>query len=284
MDLFDHLPIAAIINKKFIALHGGISPELTTISSLQKHSRTHEPPLKGLLCDLLWSDPVDNPTGEQSSKFESNQQRGCSFVFGFEGLSEFLRRNGLISLIRAHEVQLEGFKMHNWSNKSFPSVITIFSAPNYCDFYQNKGAVIKFENNQLNIQQFNYCQHPYVLPNFIGVFEWSLPFVTEKVLQIYGQLFQKNQSFSDETDLESIDLPEELRKLAAKDQEAESHSSVKEIAKKKIIFLQKMMKMQNILRDQSEQIVKIKQGNNNALPQGLLSSGKEILESFLTKK
>lgn len=26
----------------------------------------------------------------------------------------------------------------------FPAVITIFSAPNYCDFYNNKGAVIKF--------------------------------------------------------------------------------------------------------------------------------------------
>ena len=34
-------------------------------------------------------------------------------------------------------------------------VITIFSAPNYCDVYNNKGAVIKFENNDLNIQQYN---------------------------------------------------------------------------------------------------------------------------------
>ena len=34
MDLFDCLPIAALINKKFIAFHGGISPELTTITNL----------------------------------------------------------------------------------------------------------------------------------------------------------------------------------------------------------------------------------------------------------
>ena len=32
------------------------------------------------------------------------------------------------------------------------------------------------------------------------------------------------------------------------------------------MFLSKMMKMQNILRDKSEQIVKIKQVNNNMLP------------------
>lgn len=38
--------------------------------------------------------------------------------------------------------------MHRWNrNSDFPSVITIFSAPNYCDVYNNKGAVIKFEVN-----------------------------------------------------------------------------------------------------------------------------------------
>ena len=36
--------------------------------------------------------------------------------------------------------------MHRWNGPSdFPVVITIFSAPNYCDVYNNKGAIIKFE-------------------------------------------------------------------------------------------------------------------------------------------
>ena len=36
--------------------------------------------------------------------------------------------------------------MHRWNGTGeFPCVITIFSAPNYCDVYNNKGAVIKFE-------------------------------------------------------------------------------------------------------------------------------------------
>ena len=52
----------------------------------------------------------------------------------------------MISIIRAHEAQLDGYKMHRWNGGGdFPLVITIFSAPNYCDVYNNKGAVIKFE-------------------------------------------------------------------------------------------------------------------------------------------
>ena len=56
-----------------------------------------------------------------------------------------MESNGLFSIIRAHEPQIEGYKMHSWNGQTeFPAVITIFSAPNYCDVYNNKGAIIKF--------------------------------------------------------------------------------------------------------------------------------------------
>lgn len=85
--------------------------------------------------------------------------------------------------------------MHKWDDSvDFPSVITIFSAPNYCDVYNNKGAVIKFkvrfiinciQNNMVNIQQFNYSPHPFILPQFMNVFNWSIPFVSEKSKDLF---------------------------------------------------------------------------------------------------
>lgn len=94
----------------------------------------------------MWADPVDNDTGKLDGLTKVNEARGCSYFFGFELAKGFLQKNGLLSVIRAHEAQANGFKMYHWGGqKQFPTVITIFSAPNYCDFYNNKGAVIKFK-------------------------------------------------------------------------------------------------------------------------------------------
>ena len=103
---------------------------------------------------------------------------------------QFFRRIFKKKLLK-HKLPLKLFfwlafhsQMHRWNGGEFPVVITIFSAPNYCDVYNNKGAVIKFENNTLNIQQYNYSQHPYLLPNFMDVFTWSIPFVSEKITEM----------------------------------------------------------------------------------------------------
>jgi hypothetical protein len=94
----------------------------------------------------MWADPVDNDTGKLDGVTKHNEARGCSYYFGYELAKGFLQKNSLLSIIRAHEAQANGFKMYHWGGqKQFPTVITIFSAPNYCDFYNNKGAVIKFK-------------------------------------------------------------------------------------------------------------------------------------------
>ena len=108
--------------------------------------RFTEPQNSGLFCDLLWSDPVDNDTGQCSEGFKTNEVRDCSFIYGVTAVNAFVKKARVTSIIRAHEAQLDGYKMHKWNGTSaFPLVITIFSAPNYCDIYNNKEATITFK-------------------------------------------------------------------------------------------------------------------------------------------
>ena len=171
MRSFDRLPLGCVVNKNFLAVHGGISPELRKLSDIHKINRVSEPPRRGLICDLLWADPIDTDIGTSPERFTKNNIRGCSFSFGVLAANKFLKENKLISIIRGHEAQLDGFKLHKWNgNSEFPVVITVFSAPNYCDMYKNKGAIIKFANHSMHVQQFNYTVHPYILPNFLDAF------------------------------------------------------------------------------------------------------------------
>jgi hypothetical protein len=65
-----------------------------------------------------------------------------------------------------------------------PSTITVFSAPNYCDIYGNKGSILHIIDDKLDVVQFGASPHPFTLPNFMSVFEWSVPFVAEKVSEL----------------------------------------------------------------------------------------------------
>ena len=48
MDLFDSMPLCAIVDGKYFAMHGGISPELSKIEQVDKINRFQEVPLDGI--------------------------------------------------------------------------------------------------------------------------------------------------------------------------------------------------------------------------------------------
>eukprot|EP01038_Epipyxis_sp_PR26KG_P004916 gene4916-6879_t len=260
--LFQTMPLAAVISTAFgdiYACHGGLSPNLKTLDDIEAIDRLIEPEANSGLMDILWSDPIADENIEQMSieeyqefieiEWRPNPARGCSYTYGYKAVQDFLHKNSLVCLVRAHEVQEEGYRRHfepvvierkirkvnrllekrklgnvnnnnnpseinnipsidemsldgsgsignafsqtissknliisslknkslNYGDKNntnsislehqpedFPPVITIFSAPNYCDRYQNKGAILFIDAalDNFRVIQYDCVEHP----------------------------------------------------------------------------------------------------------------------------
>ena len=130
-ELFNYLPVAALIDEKILCMHGGLSPDLRNLSSISDISRPTEIPDSGLLCDLLWSD-----ADKEVLDFDEND-RGVSVVFGEKIVQEFNRKNDLDLIIRAHQVVDDGYEFF-----AQRQLITIFSAPNYCGEFDNSAGIM----------------------------------------------------------------------------------------------------------------------------------------------
>ena len=101
MEAFDCLPLAALINKNFLCVHGGLTPEILTMEDINRIDRFKEPPQHGPLQDLLWSDPtIDYGFEKDSDYFSHNAARGCAYYFSYAAVCDFLDRNNLLSIIR----------------------------------------------------------------------------------------------------------------------------------------------------------------------------------------
>lgn len=107
--------------------------------------------------------------------------------------------------------------MHRWGAKdSFPYVITIFSAPNYCGSYKNKASVLILKNNNLQLKQYSDTEPPYQLPEGLDLFSWSLPFLAEKVTSMLYNIL-KQCSPAELKSMDEVDIPEEMKHLIQTD-------------------------------------------------------------------
>lgn len=157
MDLFSEvfcqLPLSCVLNHQIIVLHGGLfSQDGVTLEDIRTQHRNREIPESGIMCELLWSDPC-KMNGRQPSK------RGTAIQFGPDIAHQFLDNNNLKILIRSHEMKEAGYEV-----EADGRVITIFSAPNYCDQMGNKGALIRLKGSEMipKFTQFNAVPHPNV--------------------------------------------------------------------------------------------------------------------------
>ena len=148
MDLFDYLPISAIIENKIFCVHGGLSPFISTVDQIRLINRKCEIPHDGAFCDLLWSDPDDIETWNINS-------RGAGWIFGYKVVNEFNYLNKIEFICRAHQLVNEGFKF--WFKDK--NLVTIWSCPNYCYRCGNKACFLKIDDKvKKDFVVFDTCQ------------------------------------------------------------------------------------------------------------------------------
>lgn len=234
------------------------------------------------MCDILWADPLEEFGQEKTSEFfVHNHVRGCSYFFSYPAACAFLEKNNLLSIIRAHEAQDAGYRMYRKTRTTgFPSVMTIFSAPNYLDVYNNKAAVLKYENNVMNIRQFNCTPHPYWLPNFMDVFTWSLPFVGEKITDMLIAIL--NTCSKEELDQPETPTPRSEPSSPPLAQiDPESTEAKRRAIKNKILAIGRLSRVFQVLREESERVTELKTASGGRLPAGTLMLGAEGIKQAI---
>ena len=233
------------------------------------------------MCDILWADPLEEFGQEKTSEFfVHNHVRGCSYFFSYPAACAFLEKNNLLSIIRAHEAQDAGYRMYRKTRTTgFPSVMTIFSAPNYLDVYNNKAAVLKYENNVMNIRQFNCTPHPYWLPNFMDVFTWSLPFVGEKITDMLIAILNTcSREELDDPEPTPVSPPASPPLPTV---DPESTEAKRRAIKNKILAIGRLSRVFQVLREESERVTELKTASGGRLPAGTLMLGAEGIKQAI---
>ncbi|KAK5840108.1 hypothetical protein PVK06_008983 [Gossypium arboreum] len=137
-DCFNCLPVSAVVDKKILCMHGGLSPDMKSLDQIRAIERPIDIPDQGLLCDLLWADPDREISGW------GENDRGVSYTFGADKVAEFLKKHDLDLICRAHQVVEDGYEFF-----AERQIVTLFSAPNYCGEFNNAGALMSVDASLL---------------------------------------------------------------------------------------------------------------------------------------
>lgn len=136
-ELFDYLPIAALVGGSILAVHGGLSPSIHHLDQIRILDRFAEIPHDGPLADLMWSDPDAEKTGFVISP------RGAGYIFGPDVAWKFLHLNALAHIVRAHQLCMCGYQV-----LFDDSLSTVWSAPNYCYRFGNTASILEISEDR----------------------------------------------------------------------------------------------------------------------------------------
>ena len=199
-DCFNCLPVSALIDDKILCMHGGLSPDLTSLDQIRKIVRPTEVPDRGLLCDLLWSDP------DRDVKGWGDNERGVSVTFSDDIVEKITDNLELDLVCRAHQVVEYGYEF--FANRR---LVTVFSAPNYCGQFDNAGAMMSVDENLM-------CGFKILKPKNIG---------SRVMSKLYMRsLTPPRKRAKEKKEVEEI--TEEVKKVEIKETDKKSENSIQE--------------------------------------------------------
>jgi protein phosphatase len=165
IDCFGYMPFGAVIDKSVLCVHGGISPEVESLSDIAGLVRPMVSSASIVSNGIVWSDPRKDAQGFEPSP------RGTGSIFNAEVLDVFLKRNGLSLLVRGHEWCMDGFE---WPLGNGGKCVTVFSASDYCGI-GNVAAVMKIGNDGgIEFVRFEPLREEELSRRIVLIPEWAL--------------------------------------------------------------------------------------------------------------
>mmetsp|Transcript_13650 Transcript_13650/g.36718 ORF Transcript_13650/g.36718 Transcript_13650/m.36718 type:complete len:506 (-) Transcript_13650:222-1739(-) len=140
---FNYLPLACLVGRRILVLHGGIGDGKWDVDKLRwvkrpldstdLHSAGHK-----WIWNILWSDPIEDDCAGATFGVHSSSRSRSAVRFGWNVTSAFCARNGLDLIVRSHQSKRHGYGfdvMHN------DSLVRVFTARDY-EGNGNDGAVL----------------------------------------------------------------------------------------------------------------------------------------------
>ena len=135
-DVFDMLPLAAMIDNKMYCVHAGAAdPQINSLDDIMAIERKQELPDGGPMAGMLWNEPDEHGTGFLPPRTWGHR-------YGQDTVVKFSREIGVDLICRSHNLKMEGYE-----TMFDDALVTIWSAPNYCYRCGNLAAILELDEH-----------------------------------------------------------------------------------------------------------------------------------------
>ncbi|KAK7197619.1 hypothetical protein NESM_000712700 [Novymonas esmeraldas] len=207
-DFFAALPVACVVEGKFLCVAGGPASAFRTLEEMEAATVTQE-----ALREFVFNEPMDEDEERiaDGSAFVASQWSERAFRYTFNAACNFLSRNKLAMFVVGMEYHTsrpdyESFARPNHYKESIyfpgyilgrihpethlPAVLTLFSAPSFCGVNRNDACIAEIADRRLEVRELGvYAKRPLVTPGTQDhAFSWAQPMLERAVVAIAREI------------------------------------------------------------------------------------------------